>query len=845
MKQIVLVIIFLISPALSLNAEQRTEQEILSIAVRKLNEGTINSGRRPLTAVNNARVVMDRSDLAVVSCDGTGFVIVTKDDAVAPVLGYSDSEWDEQNAPAAFMWWLENADSILSAKPRQIKNHTIPSGLKPSVAPMLTTKWGQGVPYNGKCPENNTQDGRFSTGCVPTAIAQILNYHKYPVQGKGFHRYTTKTQVTRNGNPMTLDLSFDFGNTVFDWDNMLDSYTEGNYTNQQADAVATLMYACGVMADALYGRYDGTGAYVNKTKEGLIRYMGLPMAIYRYMGTVDSLGIEFIYTDLSNGLPVCFAGHPKITEMYDYPGHCFVFDGYDADGLVHVNWGWNGAYDGYFNLNALEPQEDHNYASQYVEMIYTIKPPQYLSSRAVHVSDAGTLASLLPESEWLSIDTLKLTGKLNGDDLRVLRRLSGRDGEAYTRYHIAHLDLLDADIVSGGENLGKYYNAPSQNNALTEEAFYQCNGIYSIALPTTLSQIGRNAFASSAVRNLYVPKNVTTFGYGAFNGGKLQQVTFEEGAKVKEFPQYCFYSCDFETFDVPASVETIGTETFSQCSYLLQINFAQEGNLESIGNSAFKGTQLESVTIPAKLKNIWDYAFSDITTLTSVTFSENSALDKISTGAFARTSITSVQIPASVRTINVVAFSTNTLRTVTFGEGSKLESIDGFEDCTRLREIRLPEGLKTIGGRAFRGCTNLRTVYLPASLQEMGQYYHSESDNEFAFKNCESLSAVYSFSENPITFNERVFWCRNSITKQFEFTNATLYVPRGTKSLYEERNAWNKFKNIVEFDPTGFGLVTEDPIGSNMWISPDGTIWRTQPARKGIYINNGKKVFIQ
>ena len=212
----------------------------------------------------------------------------------------------------------------------------------PTISPILgETVWGQGEPFNNKCPEINGE--RAVTGCVATALSQIMYIHKYPTKGTGSHSYTTETEG--------LTVSANFGNTTYDWANMIPNY-KGSYTTTQANAVATLMHHVGVAADMDY-TVDGSGAVSSIALAALTKYFGYDKAINvlpKDFMTEDGL-LQAIATDLQTGRPVYVSGSTVNQE-----GHAFVCDGMQSDGYLHINWGWNGMANGYFTLSALAPE---------------------------------------------------------------------------------------------------------------------------------------------------------------------------------------------------------------------------------------------------------------------------------------------------------------------------------------------------------------------------------------------------------------------------------------------------------------------------------------------------------
>ncbi len=284
-----------------------------------------------------------------------GFVIVAGDDRARPILGYTDSgTFDCNRLPAALSEMLTiYARQIerlgqTEAKPdstmRVRKNIQRTSSIMADVAPLLSTAWNQAGPYNAYCP---TQNGATAlTGCVATAMAQIANYHKYPTG-----RVPSLPSYVSETNKINVSA---WGATTFDWDNMLDDYY-GAYTPEQEAAVATLMRYCGQAARMDYGftsgAYNGDALYALKEKLGYNANADFKSAAsYSVKGWED-----LIYKEVAEGRPVYYSALNGDVGC-DVSGHAFIIDGYKSEGnYFHVNWGWGGAADGYFNLFALDP----------------------------------------------------------------------------------------------------------------------------------------------------------------------------------------------------------------------------------------------------------------------------------------------------------------------------------------------------------------------------------------------------------------------------------------------------------------------------------------------------------
>ena len=253
------------------------------------------------------------------------FVLVSGDDRMPDILGYStDGAFVVEGMPSNLRAWLENytawADALQVGRVAEAAPvSVVPEGYPESVAPLLgDISYDQLAPYNSLCPE---LDGEHcATGCMATAMATILSYWKYPERGTGSHSYTSATY----GFPC----SFDFGSTVFDWDNILPTYVEGEYTDEQAEAIATLMYACGVAVDMDYG--PESGAFEVNLLAGLVGYFGInPYAQLpsRSMYSTQEW-MEMVCSELSARRPIYYIGADK-----EYAGHAFVLDGYDRNGM--------------------------------------------------------------------------------------------------------------------------------------------------------------------------------------------------------------------------------------------------------------------------------------------------------------------------------------------------------------------------------------------------------------------------------------------------------------------------------------------------------------------------------
>ena len=283
-----------------------------------------------------------------------GFVIVSADDCETPIIGYSrEGRFDPNNVPiqmedylqdfiARIQYGIENHIEADEATAKQWEMAKTTGKLNDSkstkaVAPLLTDKWNQGCLYNSLCPTMSGPCGHAEVGCVAVAMAQIMRYWGYPTTGWGTHSYTNAG----------LTLSADFGNTTYDWEHMPDSLTE-NSSEAEIEAVATLLYHCGVSLEMRYGP-NGSLANTGDVINALRRYFNYTRQIHKEKKS-DYSNEEWsslLMNSLDLSRPVQYVG-------YGSGGHSFVCDGYDSNGLFHFNWGW-GTANGYFALGNLNP----------------------------------------------------------------------------------------------------------------------------------------------------------------------------------------------------------------------------------------------------------------------------------------------------------------------------------------------------------------------------------------------------------------------------------------------------------------------------------------------------------
>lgn len=276
---------------------------------------------------------------------GKGFVLVAGDDAMGEVLAYSqENALDTTIAHPGLHYMLEgyrtNFATLQHYKTARLRARTAAaSGAQgKAVAPLLQTKWNQMEPYNAMLGKAGSTPYPY-TGCVATAVAQIMKYHNWPVQGVGTHEYTVPYYQDR--------LQVDFQQSHYDWNNMINDYTQGS-TEAQRNAVAKLMSDVGVAMNMGYTPWY-SGAFGWQAKDALVKHFQYDAVIISKVSEGNDAFLKLVQQEIRDGFPVYLDGSPSLGNN----GHAWVADGLDEKGLVHMNFGWGGLANAYFSLESL------------------------------------------------------------------------------------------------------------------------------------------------------------------------------------------------------------------------------------------------------------------------------------------------------------------------------------------------------------------------------------------------------------------------------------------------------------------------------------------------------------
>ena len=325
--------------------ENEARQKAMEFIAKKkgVKPRMMKAAKAPLKSQSQQQATATQSYYAFNVGQEQGFVLVSGDDRTPAILGYSDNgAFDADRIPANMRAWLQGYEEQLEKLKRGAQ--AAKAGVtRPRIEPLLKSKWYQDEPYWSDCPIDPNTGDTCMTGCAATAMAQILNYYKYP-------EVTTTTIPAYTWNGTTYPA---IAPTAIDWANMLDVYKKGAYTEDQRMAVAHLMRLCGQALQMQYSSYV-SNAYGEYFVGAFCDYFGYDKGI-RYMPRelfVASEWNDMIYEELAAARPVFYGGQST------GGGHAFVVDGYDADELFYVNWGWGGYCDGSFLLSVLDPHDN-------------------------------------------------------------------------------------------------------------------------------------------------------------------------------------------------------------------------------------------------------------------------------------------------------------------------------------------------------------------------------------------------------------------------------------------------------------------------------------------------------
>lgn len=612
MKRTTTILIAICVSALFANGKQISQNAALSAARKYSRTGQVAPAKNLRSdKTNNAPYYAFNLE--------QGYVIVSGDDEMTELVGYAENGFfDAENVPPQMQLWLNGyAEYVAAVQSGKAKARKILLSDSPSVVvePLVTTKWNQDAPFNNFAPEytddnNNTQ--RCATGCAATAMAQIMKFHNWPEQGVGHYSYEHQSFGTISSN---------FSEHVYDWTNMIDRYNNGEYSNVQADAVALLMKDCGVSLNMNYGPVSGASIY---------SYTPAFKNYFRYSSrTVNRSGCEtaeftrIITDELQEGRPIIYCG------TGEDGGHAFVVDGYDTNYFLHVNWGWGGYSDGYFDMNYMDPAGlgigGGSGAFKWNQGIVLARP---LKDGVEPYEFIQQLCFVLFNDVQGGIFCKQEMPANKGDDVTILlRNTANLSGESFFgSLNVGVFDDSGALVTMGNEE-----RIENNNGELLE---FQSGRLYSVDLPMTLNTAGIadgnyivramskangdvwRKFASTDCLNMTVADgkvylsaptpNISMVGIGSYDTATYKgfsfnaDVTVHNSSSIPVDGSIMFTVTDSETGDaLSGSLRAI---VYDNCDFKARISFPTTSDFFVIGktyNISFTGFQTtDGKTLP-------------------------------------------------------------------------------------------------------------------------------------------------------------------------------------------------------------------------------------------------------
>lgn len=671
--------------SVSSNAKVVTADEVRQNAVRHLGQTKRQFGRDIVLQRTLSETEIIRKDgeaaLYIFNVSSGGFIIASADDETdRQILGYSDSGcYDPENVSPQLKAILDSYASGIAEMRRcndsggkvTAANLSLTS-MPSSVSPLLgNIAWGQGSPYNGMCPTSIGTDGieyHSVTGCVATAIAQVMKFHEWPAKASGTGYYFL------DGEKITADIN----GSEYKWKMMRSNYNDGNqYTQEEADAVALLMRDIGVAVRMSYGLSVGSGAYLNGWE--LVKF-------FDYDRNLKLIQADCCTTDEWEGvlLQELAAGYPVLCSGGSSGGaHEFVCDGYNEEGLFHYNFGWDGLDNGWFACTAtgfdaspsivygirpdnggkgalsLHSAEDFKWTDgnnligdlsyKYIGLDSDDEIPTTEIGLALKNVETGSV-TIFKTNEFcinnFSFGMFKFDETVSDGSYKVypVARIAGEEWQTFFHNSMYQLEV-DLTVENGVKTWanngitdpidegvvlidGIYYTLDEEQKEATVTRRNSKGGSYSgiVAIPDEVSYkdckysvtyIGESAFANcTELDSVYVGANVKMIKMGAFDFSTLRAIEFAEGSKL----------------------ESIGGWAFNACSKLENMTLPE--GVSSIGMSAFQSTGLKNISLPSTIYVVSPYCFAGSVYLSSIHVKWTSLTDVYWSDSFREDGIT-------------------------------------------------------------------------------------------------------------------------------------------------------------------------------------------------------------
>ena len=763
--------------------------------------------------------------------DGDGFVIVSGDDRTMDILGYSEQgNLDTDNLPENVKWWLDSYASQIKALGTSLVPvvRNADAQRSAAIAPLIKTAWAQTEPYNFMCPDGQFIDYdepgyhaemRSLTGCVATAMAQIMYYWKWPKTCPALESYQINPYFTLKALPATS----------FEYDKMKEYYG-AEETGPAADAVAKLMRYCG---QATKMDYSPSTSWTDVTPEimaSVFQYSPNCHELHRN-GYSPTQWEKIIYDELAAQRPVLYRGDNRQN------GHQFIVDGCDGNGFFHINWGWGGVPDSYYVLSVGGQNIEYGFPYAYSQRAYVgLKPAEagetilplilsnideltpttiyHRTSTASNFSDvqvAGTFYaqySALPSNNidvefgWGLVQDYAVVQILDKNTLSV-------PPMDWWRYESQKLLSFGAGLADGQYEIRQIYRFAGDSEwklCDTGNTHQLCAEVKGNTMKVGVPISNEMSFKVNSITISDMPSkndpvvvsvNITNTNWdeelivGMWIKG--------ENTEWKNLAIGYAYLYIYDSADIGFTFVPEETGTY-------QIKITAGGTEEALGTATVNVAEGWMVTVDGvTYKCVPDYQQA------KVPF-QNGRVDQ-----------------SSVTILSKVTCN---------GVDCKVTDIEDYAFCySSIDTLTISEGVENIGNNAFSIMNFLTKLELPSTIKKIGTSVTA----------ADYLETVVSHITAPFAINEYTFAIeqKDFNTGQWVYvpSPATLHVPVGTKAKYEALSGWTWFANIVEDQPNDVLSPIAPMSHSDAWYTLQGV--KTDKPQKGVFIKDGRKVILK
>ena len=745
-----------------------------------------------------------------------GFVIIAGSDAVPTVLGYcTSSNFDPNNVPEGLQALLDNYKlqiEYLEKNSAPSTNFSTPSVTTINAKKLPTALWNQNAPYN-KYIYNE-----YPTGCVATSMAIVMRYHKYPEKGTGSYSYEYNGQ----------NYYADFSKSHYNWDNMPTENASSN-TIDKYDGIAKLMSDCGISTHTYYLK-RGSSASFDNICNALIKYFGYsPLANYQYMSAYDTNAWNNKLKDEINAnRPVIYGADEKDER------HTFVIDGYNEQNMFSINWGWGGAYNGYFSLGKLSPYEGANF----------------------HLYQCGIffLQAATGNEKVCPIKIAKQKDEFYGANMNVTDVKANEDFQVYVNAILCQ--STEENGFSGSIHAALHDSKGNIKEWLTEgnRAFAVSNWEKGLSLSNSLT-LNCNSKIDAQ------PGDYITF-YTKTKNGEITKILGFDNTEIKlSATNFVPLTTELKQNNNPNATVEIKKHAFInlykdkilqgstiyynvvvakniQKYFVFQDSKAPSVTSFGDGSEFYVIQNANKTSYNIEIKTYENYEEKDFYVTSTAGYLkeklENLNLDYL---IYSRIKILGEIDQQDFEVLNNMAFSSIDLSDCHVAEYEQYGADEipayAFRNNSYLKHFKLPKQIKRLGYNAFQN-TLLEEIDIPSSINFIGLN---------TFWGCSQLANVTMHWENPINIS----WC----VFKYGPSKRILHIPTGTKSTYTSNssfiNNWGmNFSDIIEDAPTSIKYPTleENSKSKAVTYTLDGKV--IEKIKKGnLYIKNGKKIIAQ